>query len=89
MAGWRGSQSSLFEGLVDGSIGVQAGGTGVHELGGVVGRHRAHAVGLAAVREAGHDGHHLRNLLFQLLDLLLLLHNLTYRCERQRERPEC
>ena len=82
----RGGQSSLFEGLVDGGVGVQAGGTGVHELGGVVRRHGAHAVGLAGVGDAGHDGHHLRNLLLQLLDLLLLLHNLTCRQEWQSVR---
>lgn len=75
---------SLFERLVDGGIGVQAGRTGVHELGGVMWGHWGHAVGLCRVGYAGHDRHDLCDLLLQLFYLLLFLHNLT--CVRDKER---
>lgn len=39
----RGAKRSLFEWLVYGGVGVQAGGIGVHELGGVMGGHGVHA----------------------------------------------
>lgn len=70
-------EHSLLERLVDGGIGVQAGRTGVHELGGVVWGHRGHVVGFCRVGDAGHDRHDLCNLLLQLFYLLLLLQNLT------------
>lgn len=68
---------SLLERLVDGGIGVQAGRTGVHELGGVMWGHRGHVVGLRRVGYAWHDRHDLCDLLLQLFYLLLLLQDLT------------
>lgn len=80
--GWRREskgevERSLFEGLVDGGVGVQAGGAGVHEFGGVVRGHGGHAAGVPCVGDAGHDGHHLGYLLLQVFDLLVLLQDLT------------
>ena len=70
-------ERSLFEGLVDRGVGVQAGGAGVHELGGVVRGHRGHAC-VPTVGDAGHDCHHLGYLLLQILDLLVFLQDLTW-----------
>lgn len=75
MTGWR--ARSLFEWLVDGGIWVQAGGTCVHEVGGVVGGHGSHVAALSCVGDAGHDSHHLSYFLLQVLDLLVLLRDLT------------
>ncbi len=75
---------SLLKRLVDGGIGVQAGRTGVHELGGVMWSHRSHAVGLCRVGDAGHDRHDLCNFLLQLFYLMLFLQNLT--CVQDKER---
>lgn len=80
--GWRegagrGRKRSLFEGLVDRGVRIQAGGIGVHELGGVVGGHRGHAAGVGCVGDAGHDGHHLGYLLLQVFYFLVFLQDLT------------
>lgn len=51
--GWKeargrsGAKRSLFEWLVNGGVGVQAGGIGVHELGGVMRCHGRHAAGVS------------------------------------------
>ena len=92
--GWRGSmdegerkeeeERSLFEGLVDRGVGVQAGGAGVHELGGVVRGHRGHAACVPGVGDAGHDCHHLGYLLLQIFDLLVFLQDLTWSNKRTR-----
>ena len=74
---------SLLHGLVDGGVGVQAGGIGVHELGRVVGSHGGHAAVVGRVGDAGHDGHDFCDLLLQVLDLLVLLQDLP--CETTEE----
>lgn len=76
-------KESLFEGLVDWGIGVQGGGTIVHELGGVVGGDGAEVAAVWGVGQAGHHSHHLCYLLLQLCDLLLPLVDLA--CMRHRK----
>lgn len=68
---------SLFKWLVNRSVGIQAGGIGVHELGGVVGGDRGHAAGVGCVGDAGHNSHHFGYFLLQVFDLLVLLQDLT------------
>ena len=77
---------SLLHGLIDRGVGVQAGGIGVHELGGVVGSHGGHAAVVGRVGDAWHDGHDLCDLLLQVLDLLVLLEDLP--CETTEERQQ-
>lgn len=61
--GWGRGERSLFKWLVNGGVGIEAGGVGVHELGGVMWGHGGHAAGVCCVRDAGHDGHDLGYLL--------------------------
>ena len=69
---------SLFEGLVDWGVGVQGGGTIVHELGGVVRSYGAEVASVRGVGQAGHHRHHFCYLLLQLHDLLLPLVDLAW-----------
>lgn len=75
---------SLFEGLVDWGVGVQGGGTIVHELGGVVRGDGAEVAAVWRVGQAGHHCHHLCYLLLQLCDLLLPLVDLAWRRRRNQ-----
>lgn len=59
----RRMKCSFFKWLVNGGVGVQAGGVGVHELGGVMGCHGGHAAGVSCVGDAGHDSHNFGYLL--------------------------
>lgn len=78
-----GTERSLLEWLVNGGVGVQAGGVGVHELRGVMWRHGCHAAGVRCVRDAGHDGHDLGYLLLQVLYLLVFLQDLTWKSDTE------
>lgn len=75
---------SLFEGLVDWGVGVQGGGTIVHELGGVVWGDGAEVAAVWRVGQAGHHCHHLCYLLLQLCDLLLPLVDLAWMRPRKQ-----
>lgn len=90
MGGWKEARGetklSLFEWLVNRGVGVEAGGIGVHELGGVVGGHGGHAAGVGCVGDARHDSHHFGYLLLQIFDLLVLLQDLTCKHVRPNTR---
>lgn len=67
---------SFLQGLIDRGIGVESRGAGLHEFGRIMWGHRTQSAGGCSVGDAGHDCHHLCNLLFEVLDFLILLQDL-------------
>lgn len=82
--GWL--SESLFEWLVDWGVGVQGGGTIVHELGGVVRSDGAEIAAVWRVGQTGHHCHHLGYLLLQLRNLLLPLVDLAWMRQGEERR---
>lgn len=79
--GQREPWHSFLQGLIDRGIGVESRGAGLHEFGRVMWGNRTQSAGGCSVRDAGHDCHHLCDLLFEVLDLLILLDDLP--CKQQ------
>lgn len=70
---------SFLQGLVNRGIGIESRGAGLHKFGRVVGGNGAQGAGGSTVCYAGHDGHDFSYLLFQVLDFLVFLKNLSWK----------
>lgn len=78
----------FLQGLIDRGVGVQPRGAGLHEFGRIMWGHGAQSAGGCSVGDAGHHCHHLGDLLFELLDLLILLQDLPCQTPKHRK-SEC